>query len=151
MRNEKIVKQEVLTIQSNGTFAVNMQLLSHFEDFAMQVRIRKDGSQIVLLKNSENAIYVGENGRVKNYDIVEKIKRTKSRFPAYYVGDRDNEEKVWVGIYADKCIARMNALNHEHIQQLYRRYPFEKYGDRCIKRICNKFRVQYDSYLYDEC
>lgn len=92
--------EEVVTIQSDGTFTVNVQLLSHFEDYKMQVRIKKDCSQIALLKNSENAIYVGKNGRKKNYDIVEKIKKTKIKFPVYYIGEWDEEEKVWIGNYS---------------------------------------------------
>lgn len=84
---------------------------------------------------------------------MERIKKQKTREyqKKYYQKNKYELCLKTIGIYADKSIAKMNALNYQYIQYLYQEYPFEKYGDRCIKRICCKYRIRHDSYLYDEC
>ena len=44
-------------------------------------------------------IYVGKNGRIKNYDLQKKLKAQKKNLPAYYVGKWDEEEGLWHGTY----------------------------------------------------
>lgn len=46
---------------------------------------------------------------------------------------------------------KMHTLNKELIQQLYTKYTFEDYSIPCVKRICWRFGIRKDSYLYDEC
>lgn len=75
----------------------------------------------------------------------------KEKRKAYYQKNKYEICKKTIGEYADNSIERMNEINRNYIQQLYKEYPFEDYAVRCIKRVCIRFGIKRDSYLYDEC
>lgn len=91
----------VVSIMQNGAFTLNSKLFALFPDREARVIMKPDGSQLVLLatnmKSNEEKIHFGKNGSTKNYDIVKTLKELKKRFPVYYVGEWDEEEKVWIG------------------------------------------------------
>lgn len=90
----------VLSVFEDGTVSANGKLLEHFPEYYTEVRLKNDGTEIVLLSKGKNRINLGKNGRIKNYDIVQKLKKSKVRMPAYYVGEWDEEEQLWIGKYS---------------------------------------------------
>jgi hypothetical protein len=53
--------------------------------------------------------------------------------------------------YADRAIERIHRRNSIQVQALYRRYPFEEFGESCFKIMRKKFAIYRSSYVYDEC
>lgn len=91
--------EEILGIWKNGELTVNAKLLQHFSEYKMNIQISRDCSEILLFSTGEEMIYVGKNGRIKNYDLQKKLKAQKKNLPAYYVGKWDEEEGLWHGTY----------------------------------------------------
>lgn len=89
--------QEVLSIMENGMIAANSKLLKHFDDGKTEIRIKGDASEIALLAKGEKKINLGKNGRVKNYQLPDYIKKNRIKLPVYFVGEWDDEEKIWLG------------------------------------------------------
>ena len=89
--------QLVMAIFEDGTVSLNTKLLELFPEHNVEIRIKKDCSQIALFPKGNSCINVGKNGRIKNYDIVERIKKSKIKLPTYYVGEWDDDEIVWIG------------------------------------------------------
>lgn len=89
--------QEVLSVMADGMISANPKLLKHFTDFKAEIRIKRDSSVIALLSSGDKKINLGKNGRIKNYALMEKIKKDKIKFPIYYVGEWDEIEGVWIG------------------------------------------------------
>lgn len=92
-RNVKLV----VSVLSDGTFALNTPLRSCFSENRAEVKIKNDGSQLVLIADGTVNIDFGKNGRTKNYVILEKMHTLKKKLPVYYVGDWNAEHGVWVG------------------------------------------------------
>ena len=87
----------VISIFENGTFALNTYLLKYFPKYEAEIKLKKDCSQLALIKNGTTKINLGKNGRIKNYDIAQKISTAKIAFPVYYVGKWDTTNEIWVG------------------------------------------------------
>ena len=85
------------SIMSDGSFRVNSRLLAHFPGKMAEIRIKGDCSQIVLLLEGDKKIPLGKNGRTKKHDLIKRIKEKKVKLPASYVGEWDEEAKVWLG------------------------------------------------------
>lgn len=92
--------EEMLSVWTNGEFAVNSKLLKHFPEYKMSILISEDCSEIVLFLEGKEMINVGKNGRTKNYDLQKRIKTQKKNLPAHYIGKWDEEEKLWYGKYS---------------------------------------------------
>lgn len=93
-------KQEtslVVTVFQDGTFAINSRLLQCLSERKVEIKLKLDCSQLAIIKNGDKKIDLGKNGRIKNYDIVKKLEKQKKKFPVYYVGDWDEQEKIWLG------------------------------------------------------
>ena len=39
----------------------------------MEIKLKKDCSQLVIIKNGDESIDLGKNGRIKNYDILKNM------------------------------------------------------------------------------
>lgn len=91
----------VMGVMLNGTVTLNRKLLDCFEDGQAEVRLKKDCSQIALLRNGNGKIRFGKNGRIKNYDLVNNILKRRKKFPVYYVGEWDEHEQIWIGNITD--------------------------------------------------
>lgn len=89
--------KEVLSVMSSGTIAMNPVLLKHFEDFSAEIRLKKDCTEIIMLKYGKVLTNLGKQGRVKNYNLVERLKKANMRFPLYFVGEWDEEKELWHG------------------------------------------------------
>lgn len=42
-------------------------------------------------------IYLGKNGRTKNYYISQKLQQCHKKIPSYYVGEWDKKNNFWLG------------------------------------------------------
>ena len=89
--------KEVLSVMSSGTIAMNPVLLKHFEDFSAEIRLKKDCTEIIMLKYGKVLTNLGKQGRVKNYNLVERLKKANMKFPLYFVGEWDEENELWYG------------------------------------------------------
>lgn len=87
----------VVSVFENGTFALNTYLLNYFPQYEAEIKLKKDCSQLALLKHGMTKINLGKNGRIKNYDISQRIKDKKITFPVYYVGKWDAGNEMWIG------------------------------------------------------
>ena len=92
----KQVKQ-VISISGNGDFAINSELRKAVKTSKFEVRMKKDCTQILLLPKGQEITDVGNNNRIKNYAVLEKLSSKKIKMPAYYVGKWDNENECWIG------------------------------------------------------
>ena len=90
--------KEILGVLTNGELTINAKLLRHFPEYKMNILISPDCSEIALFLQGKEMIYVGKNGRIKNYDLQKKLKVQK-KLPAYYIGEWDEEEGLWYGRY----------------------------------------------------
>lgn len=91
----------VVSITEEGTLSINEKLLKQFDKREAEIKIKKDCKQIILLKNGNSMIYLGKNGRQKNYNLLDKLKGQKISLPAYYTGKWDEEEELWIGDLTD--------------------------------------------------
>ena len=89
--------KQVISVFSNGDFAINSELRKTINSSKFEVRIKKDCSQILILPNGEEITDVGKNNRIKNYAVSERLEAKKVKFPAYYVGKWDDENDCWLG------------------------------------------------------
>lgn len=87
----------VVSIMPDGTFAVNTHLLNCLSENKAEVKIKNDGSQLVLIADGKESIKFGKNGRIKNYEILKKLQMLKKKLPVYYVGEWNAESGIWIG------------------------------------------------------
>lgn len=87
----------VVSVLPNNTLAISSHLLSFFPKKETGIKIKKDASQLMLIPDGEPKIYLGKNGRTKNYFISKKLQQCHKKTPAYYVGEWDEEKKLWLG------------------------------------------------------
>lgn len=87
----------VVSIFQDGTFALNKSLLQFFPERKAEVKLKKDCSQLAIIKNGNDRMDLGKNGRIKNYDTLKMLKAHKKKFPIYYVGNWDGEYGIWIG------------------------------------------------------
>ena len=92
----KQVKQ-VLRVSGKGDFSINNELRKAIKTSKFEVRIKKDCTQILLVPNGEEIIEVGNNNRIKNYAVLEKLVNKKIRMPAYFFGKWEDENECWIG------------------------------------------------------
>lgn len=100
--------KQVISVFSNGDFAINSELRKTIKSSKFEVHIKKDCSQILILPNGKEITDVGKNNRIKNYAISEKLEEKKVKFPAYYVGKWDDENECWIG---DLVLSNPNKCN----------------------------------------
>lgn len=92
----KAVKQ-VVSVLENGDLALNSALCKKLNTNKLEIHIKKDCSQIVLVPGGKVLLDVTKNNRIKNYIIYEKLEKKKIKFPVYYVGEWDEERAIWMG------------------------------------------------------
>lgn len=89
--------KQVISIFENGDVAFNDALVKVLGNRDVEIRIKKDCGQLLLLPDGENKIEIGKNHRFKNYEIYDRLIKRRIRFPAYYVGEWDDENMLWLG------------------------------------------------------
>lgn len=89
--------KQVISVFDNGDLALNSVLSKILKTNKIEIRIKKDCSQILLIPDGEILLSMSKNNRIKNYRIYEKLKRKKVKFPVYYVGEWDEENEIWLG------------------------------------------------------
>lgn len=89
--------KQVISVFDNGDLALNGVLRKVLKTDKVEVHIKKDCSQILLIPDGKILLDITKNNRIKNYRIYEKIKKKKVRFPVYYVGEWDEENNIWMG------------------------------------------------------
>ena len=87
----------VLSVMSSGTIAMNPALLKHFEEYSAEIRLKKDCTEVIMLKNGNVMTNLGKQGRVKNYNLVDRLKHANVKLPTYFVGEWDEEKGLWHG------------------------------------------------------
>lgn len=87
----------MVSIFQDGTFALNTSLQKHLLKRSVEIKLKKDCSQLAIIKNGNESIDLGKNGRIKNYDILKKLEEHNKKFPTYYVGTWDEQEEIWIG------------------------------------------------------
>lgn len=89
--------KQVISVFENGDIAINDALKRQLGVNEIEIRIRRDCRQIVLIPDGTEKIELGKNSRFKNYEIYEKIKGRKVKFPVYYVGEWNVKNNFWLG------------------------------------------------------
>ncbi len=89
--------KQIISVFENGDIAFNEELAKQLAIKACEIHIKKDCSQLILLPNGEEKLEIGKNSRFKNYEINEKLKRRKIRFPVYYIGEWNEKKEFWLG------------------------------------------------------
>lgn len=92
----KAVKQTVSVLE-NGDLALNSALCKKLNTDKIEIHIKKDCSQIVLVPGGKVLLDIAKNNRIRNYIIYEKLEKKKIKFPVYYVGEWDEEREIWMG------------------------------------------------------
>ena len=87
----------MVSVFQDGTFALNTSLQKNLSKRNVEIKLKKDCSQLVIIKNGDESIDLGKNGRIKNYDILKKLEEHNKKFPVYYVGAWDEQEEMWIG------------------------------------------------------
>lgn len=89
-----ISKKEIFLVASvlpDNTLAISSHLLSFFPKKEAGIKIKKDASQLLLIPDGKPEIYLGKNGRTKNYYISQKLQQCHKKIPSYYVGEWDKK------------------------------------------------------------
>lgn len=89
--------KQVISVFENGDLALNGTLCKILNTNQVEIRIKKDCSQILLIPEGEVLLEMTKNNRIKNYSICEKLAKKKIKFPVYYVGEWDEENRFWMG------------------------------------------------------
>lgn len=89
--------KQVISVFNNGDLALNGALRKILNVNQVEIRIKRDCSQIALLPEGEVLLDITKNNRIKNYKIYEKLEKKKINFPVYYWGEWDEENKMWIG------------------------------------------------------
>lgn len=90
----------VVSIFQDGTFAMNTPLFQDISEKKAEIKIKKDCSELAIIRNGNEIINLGKNGRIKNYDIVKILKENKKKFPVYYIGKWNEEKNIWMGKFS---------------------------------------------------
>ena len=89
--------KQVISVFESGDIAINDALTKQLGVKEVEIRIKRDCRQIVLIPDGNEKIELGKNNRFKNYEIYEKLKERKVKFPVYYVGEWNESNKFWLG------------------------------------------------------
>jgi len=89
--------KQVISVFANGDIAINGALAKLLDVKELEIRIKKDCGQLLLLPNGKERIEIGKNSRFKNYEIYEKLRERKVKFPVYYVGEWHEGKEFWLG------------------------------------------------------
>lgn len=89
--------KQVISIFENGDVVFNSELVKSLKEHTIEIRIKKDCKQLLLLPNGKEKFEIGKNSKFKNYVIYEKLREKRVKFPIYYVGDWNEKEEFWLG------------------------------------------------------
>lgn len=95
--NSKRQKAMVISILKNGSINFNTRLLEKFPRYELEMRIHKDGKIILIQEDGNVMIKLNKNGRIQNDNIISALEKSRIKFPAYYIVERNEEEGLWVG------------------------------------------------------
>ena len=89
--------KQVISVFDNGDLALNASLRKVLKTNQVEIYIKKDCSQILLIPEGKVLLDIAKNNRIKNYRVYEKLKDKKMKFPVYYVGEWEEEHNAWLG------------------------------------------------------
>lgn len=89
--------KQVVSVLENGEIAFNGALVKTLNVREIEIRIKKDCRQLLLIPNGKERIEIGKNSRFKNYEIYEKIRAKRVKLPIYYVGEWSLDKMFWLG------------------------------------------------------
>lgn len=90
----------VASVFNDGSFYLNSKLFTLFPSGEIHAKLKPDGTQLVIFKDcdSENEkLHFRKNRKIKNYHLLNLLTQLNISFPVYYVGEWDDEEKLWIG------------------------------------------------------
>ena len=93
-------KELVASVKEDGSFSISSSLSFLLTNKNIQVKIKPDGTQLVMLITSESGpetLRFGVSRIIKNYHLQKILKDLNISFPVYYVGEWDKEERLWIG------------------------------------------------------
>lgn len=88
----------VVSIMQNGDFVLNTTMKKCLEGKNIRIMLKKNGKEMKISLDENGEIKIGKNGKIKNYDMVNKIEMLKIKFPVYFVGSWTGNE--WIGEYS---------------------------------------------------
>ena len=98
IKPQKIRKRNMsIHFEKDGTMVLGTPLLRHFPSRQAEMRLKKDGTQLLLIKEGNTQIYLGKKGRAKNHAVVDYLKKLGLTMPVYYTGEWDEKGNVWMG------------------------------------------------------
>lgn len=90
--------RQVISVFEDGSFSVNEELVKALKTNKFEIHLhKKDCNMLLLNPNGKIITDMGKNNRIKNYAILERLKRQKVKFPIYYVGEWNEENQCWIG------------------------------------------------------
>lgn len=89
--------EKKLTISEKGQIRLNSLLYRSIKRKELEFIFSKDYREIILNENGENIHKITKAGTVKNYEIVERLKKNKIKFPVSYIIKWNEDLGVWSG------------------------------------------------------
>lgn len=59
--------------------------------------------------------------------------------------------KKTIGVYCETSIEKIQKTHFEEVKELFDLFPYEKYGERLIKKVLSQLDIKPNSYEYAEC
>lgn len=106
--------KQIFSVFANGDVAINKVLTDSIKTKEIEIRIKTDCSQLLIIPNGKEKIDIGKNSRFKNYEIVQKLQDRKIKLPAYYVGEWNEKKEFWLGELTN---VNPNKTAGKHIRQ----------------------------------
>ena len=89
--------KQVVSVLENGDIALNGALVKALNVRMIEIHIKKDCGQLLLIPDGKEKIDIGKNNRFKNYEIYERLRARKVKLPIYYVGEWNSDKGFWLG------------------------------------------------------
>ena len=87
----------LVTVHKDGVIVFNSSFMKKISDDAkIEVRLSKNGKQLVILKGNES-IKNPKSGRFVNFNVLDRMKKHKNSFPVFFIMQWNEEEKIWLG------------------------------------------------------
>lgn len=90
-------KRMVLSITKDGWIFFNQPLLTAINQSEVEIRVKKDGSSMILNLEGEVKCKITKSGRSKNYQLVDFLHERKFTLPVYYDFEWDPDKNRFYG------------------------------------------------------
>lgn len=137
-------------LPKSGSFK-NEEFVNYLKEKKMQLPIH------YIVNLDEGKVF---KGKLAN-DVISKVKkkwreekykdRRKVYNKQYYEENYFQKCKNTIGEYCERSIARIQKTHFKEVEELFHEFPYEKYGERLIKKTLNQFNLRPNDYEYAEC